>query len=376
MYIDDAFITLAERTAASVPTPPAGTVTLFIDVANGHVSQKDDTGAVLDLTATGGGGGGSPSGSTGDIQFNDAGAFSSSPNFKYVGNTLVLNDDDTGVEIKAITNEPAAPAAGELRLYAKDISGRILPKFKGASGIDAPLQTAIWQENFVMWNPTTATSGVWIGTTGGTSNGTYATLAPIPANSLSQCYKRGRWSNVVTTVNQVLGMRNTEALWYRGNAASKGGFFFYCKFGTGTWTNGGRIFVGLSSATNTTTACPVVTANPSTVNNTVGFAVDDTDAGAIQFLTRGTAATKAAVGENLATNSGYEAFMFCPPNSASVKWRLVNVNTGAVLTGEATLNLPANTTLMMANCSASNAALTAANAVQIECAKIYIAQDN
>lgn len=376
MYIDDAFITLQERSAASVPTPAAGTVTLFIDIANGHVSQKDDTGAVLDLTATGGGGGGSPSGATGDIQFNNGGAFGSSPGFEYLGATLSLTDADTGIDLLAITNEPAAPSAGKLRLYSKDLAGRILPKFKTPSGIDAPLQTAIWQENFCMWTLTTATTGAWIGTTGGTTNGTYATISPIPANGLSQCYKRGRWSNVVTTLNQVLGMRNTEALWYRGDAASKGGFFFYCKFGMGTWTNGGRIFVGLSAAVNTTTACPVVSANPSSVNNTVGFAIDDTDAAAIQFLSRGTVATKTAVGASMATNSGFEAFVFCPPNSASIKWRLVNINTGAVFTGEATTNLPAATTLMMANCSASNGALTAANAVQIECAKIYIGQDN
>jgi hypothetical protein len=375
MYVDDASLILSERTAASVPTPAAGTVTLFVDIANGHVSQKDDAGVVTDLTLTGGGGGGSPSGATGDIQFNNAGAFGSSPGFEYLTSTLVLADADPGIELLGIVNEPAAPAAGRLRLYAKDLAGRILPKFKTPSGLDSPLQTAIWQENFCMWTMTTATAGVWLGTTGGTTNGTYSTLVPNPAGALCESYKRGRWSNVVTTLNQVLGQRNTEALWYRGNAASKGGFFFYCKFGFGVWTNGSRLFVGLSAAVNTTTACPVISADPSSVNNTVGFCIDAADNGAISFLTRGTVATKAATGQTVATTTGFEAFIFCPPNSASIKYRLVNINTGVVVTGEATLNLPAQTTLMMASCAASNAALTTANATQIECAKIYISQD-
>jgi hypothetical protein len=33
-------------------------------------------------------------------------------------------------------------------------------KVKGPSGLDFPLQTAFWQNNITMWNPTTATAGV------------------------------------------------------------------------------------------------------------------------------------------------------------------------------------------------------------------------
>jgi hypothetical protein len=51
------------------------------------------------------------------------------------------------------------------------------------------------------------------------------------------------------------------------------------------WRNGGRMFVGMHS--NVT----VVTNDPSSLNNTMGF-IDATDVGKISFLTRGTAATK------------------------------------------------------------------------------------
>jgi hypothetical protein len=46
------------------------------------------------------------------------------------------------------------------------IAGKGVLKVKGPSGLDFPLQTAFWQNNITMWNPTTAT-GVWLGTIGG-----------------------------------------------------------------------------------------------------------------------------------------------------------------------------------------------------------------
>jgi hypothetical protein len=40
---------------------------------------------------------------------------------------------------------------------------------------------------------------------------------------------------VVTTANQVLGIRNAE-LMYTGAVASQGGFFFYARVGMDVWT--------------------------------------------------------------------------------------------------------------------------------------------
>lgn len=45
------------QSAASVPNPPAGYVAIFVDSSNGHLSQKDESGVVTDLTTTGAGGG-------------------------------------------------------------------------------------------------------------------------------------------------------------------------------------------------------------------------------------------------------------------------------------------------------------------------------
>jgi hypothetical protein len=90
-----------------------------------------------------------------------------------------------------------------------------------------------------MWNPT-ATAGVWLGTIG-SGAGTYSTALPT-ITSVYTSIKRGRWANVVTTANQVLGIRNAELMYTRG-AVSQGGFFFYA-LENGRLTNGGRFFAG------------------------------------------------------------------------------------------------------------------------------------
>jgi hypothetical protein len=62
-----------------------------------------------------------------------------------------------------ITNEPASPAANFLTIYAKSVAGKMVPKIKGARHTSSK---RFWQNNIVMWNPTNATAGVWLGTVG------------------------------------------------------------------------------------------------------------------------------------------------------------------------------------------------------------------
>lgn len=316
-----------------------------------------------------GGAGGSPGGVDTNIQFNDASAFGGDADFAWnkTTNDFILGGTDTGITIKGISAEPTAPSAGNLHFYAKSIAGRLVPKIKGPSGLDTPLQVALWGNNVTMWTPTTATAGLWMGTAGAGA-GTYTTALPT-TTSLYTAMKRGRWANVVTTTNQVLGQRNTEAMFFRGSVAGQGGFFFFARAGFDVWTNGGRFFAGFHSGTT------VISANPSALNNTMGFAVDSTDNGAISFLTRGTAATKAATGFTITSGKGYDLYMFAPPNDSSVYWRIVDINAGTEASGTATLNLPTNTTMLTAGVLASNAALTPVTSIQLGINRIYVETD-
>lgn len=306
------------------------------------------------------GGVGTAGGSTTQIQYNNAGAISGSPDFLW-------NNTAKALTLGAVSAEPAAPAEGMLTYYAKEIAGRIVPKVKGPAGLDYPLQATVWQNNTTLWTPTTATAGFWQGTAG-SGAGTYSTALPTTTN-LYTSMKRARWANVVTTLNQVLGQRNTEAMYMRGSVAGQGGFFFFARCGTDVWTDGARFFAGLHTATT------VISADPSALNNTVGFCVDAADNGAISFLTRGTAATKATTGMTLATNVGFDLYMFCAPNDTKVGWRIVNINTGEEVSGVATDTLPSNTVLVRAGVLASNAALTPVTSVQLGVNRIYIETD-
>lgn len=326
--------------------------------------------AWVELGFDGIGGNGLPAGSDTQIQFNDGGAYAGGADLAWdkATNTLKLGGADTGVEMTGITNEPAAPAAGKLRIYPKSIAGRMMLKVKGPSGLDYSLQAAIWSNPSYIWTPTTATAGLWQNTAGAGA-GTYSTALPT-VTSIYTSIKRGRWANVVTTANQVLGQRNTEAVFFRGSVANQGGFFFHARCGFDVWTNGGRFFAGGHTGTT------VISADPSALNNTVGFCVDAADNGAISFLTRGTAATKAATGLTITSGKGYDCTFFCAANSSQYTWRIVDLNTGTEASGTATTTLPTNTTMQTAGVLASNAALTTVTSIQLGVSKIVIETDN
>ena len=280
---------------------------------------------------------------------------------------LIPYDTATGImELAAAPSEPATPASGFLRTYARSVGGRTVLKVKGPSGVDYALQSAMWASSQYTWLPTNATAGLWTGTVGAGA-GTYTTATPA-TTSLFTTLKRARYSNVVTTANQVLGQRNTEALFFRGGGTG-GGYFFSARFGFDTWANGGRMFAGLHSGTT------VISADPSALNDTVGFAVDAADNGAISFLTRGTAATKASTGLTITAGKGYEVQFFCAPSGSAIGWRIVDINTGTEASGSATANLPTATTFLTAGVLASNGAVTPVDSVRLNLSRIYIESD-
>jgi hypothetical protein len=67
------------------------------------------------------------------------------------------------------------------------------------------------------------------------------------------------------------------------------------------------------------TATTVISADPSALNNTVGFCVDAADNGLISFLTRGLKQPKLVLVLQLLVIS-YDVYMFCSPNSNQIEW--------------------------------------------------------
>lgn len=92
---DDGAITVPEIAAPA--TPSAGKVVIYVK-SDGKLYIKDDAGTETDLTAAGSG---SPAGSSGDVQYNNAGAFGAAP--------LVREDADT-VGLYDTSNTAANPS--------------------------------------------------------------------------------------------------------------------------------------------------------------------------------------------------------------------------------------------------------------------------
>lgn len=284
----------------------------------------------------------------------------------------VTFDANNEIILPAIITEPSVPNTDNLAFYAKSIVGKMIPKIKGPSGLDTPLQIAFWQNNILMWNPSNATAGVWFGAIGTTTSaGTFTAAAPT-TTSLYTIQTRSRYANVATTANQILGIRwSATPTYFLGNTTGRGGFFFFCRMGFDVWTNGGRMFVGLTSNTAGTT----VSGNPSATNNTVGFCIDSTDNGAISFLMRGTAATKTSTGYTAVSGKGYDVYMWAAPNSTTVYWRIDDTNAGTSASGSTSTNAPAVNTMMLPNVLASNAALTTVTSIQLGINRLYIETD-
>ena len=198
--------------------------------------------------------------------------------------------------------------------------------------------------------------------------GTAAAVNPTTTN-LYTAMKRSTFASVVTTANQQVGIRS-EAQYFRGNSAGRGGFFFVCKFGLENWTAGDRLFVGLCAGTTA-----VVTVQPSTLANTCGFCIEAGDT-AITFLhndASGTGVKETITGQPaLADNQGYTAYIYCKPNDTVVYYRLDDMLLGTTIVDTSiNTDLPVDTTLLCAQAIMSNGANTVAADARIGIGRLY-----
>jgi hypothetical protein len=266
----------------------------------------------------------------------------------------------------------------------KEIAGRKMLKGMGPSGTDYPYQPSLFGNRIQIFMPQTGTTG-----TGGavgmawTSNGTVShptpsTTAPVKSNQM----KRTRYANVVTTTNQQLGPRFNAAdgrMFWRGNAAGLGGFFFYSRFIVELYpASTVRLFAGLAGTNNVG-----VVISDTVLNDTCGLWHDTADpssgAGAFNFVTRdGTTTTKQAIdlANAIAAGNSYDFTMYCKPNGTELFWRLVDLVNNVTYEGSQTLTLPRNNQFMQPQVQMSNGtANIVVTTVAIGVANIYVESD-
>lgn len=244
-----------------------------------------------------------------------------------------------------------------LKIYAEKNGGLIIPKVIGVAGLPKDLQLELATNNTSLYIPNNGTTvGLNYGlawTSGGTvSHSTPSSTAPAIYNQ----DKRTRWANVVTTTNQVLGLRTATAEkgYWRGNAAGLGGFIFKARFSVALWAAATvRLFVGLNDSNAGWVISDTLTGNG------CGFWHDTTDAATVlSFVTRdNTTATKAGITLATALTAGqaFECLIYSPPNGGFIGYYLRELNTGTVLANTTTTTtIPLNTAFLGAELAMSN----------------------
>jgi hypothetical protein len=282
-----------------------------------------------------GGGGGSPGGTTGEIQFNNAGAFGGAANLEVEGGNLRL---------VAVASEPSAPAAGGLLMYSRSVAGRVMPKVIGPAGMGTILQESFCGNKIFVVSISSGSNAptVFGGTV--TTADTRSLEQTVGSTNLWTSSIRKRFTTN-TTAGNATGMRTSYGQWFRGSAAGFGGWFFRTQFGFGTGTNpnASHSFVGLCQQIS------VLSNEPSLLTNMIGMGHDSTDATTGNWFLMhnngsGTA-TKIDLGTNAARNTtdGYDLVIFCPPGVTSqIFVRVVNIRTGVtVYDSSVNTNLPA-----------------------------------
>ena len=267
---------------------------------------------------------------------------------------------------------PAAPAAGNLRVFTRAQAGRQLLAIVGPSGLDTNLQPALFRNTSYMWLAGTGTTVAinWGSSWTPRNNGASSAQAhPTKATTNALTSMNRATFGTGTTTTGTSGIQTSATVAWRGNAAGLGGFFFFSRFGVETHEAAMRYLVGLSALN------AFLAGEPSVQNNSCGVCKDAADANWHIFTRSGTTTTKTDTGVAVAAGNIYDFFMFAPPNGSNITFRLVNAVTGVVHVDDVVIstNLPVNTTLMFAHAQCMSTAGTTAKLLALN--RIYVETD-
>lgn len=354
--IDNSAVTYAKMQNVSTNNRLLGRST-----AGSGVVEEITVGSGLSLSAGTLTSSATPSGSTGQIQYNNASAFAGAANVK-------INSDN--LELVKPSTEPTTAPANSIIMYAKDFGQRDLPAFVDSSGWSTNLQTCIARNKFTQLNFNSGTNTapinfglVYTATTVGGA-GTQGGLVSIGTTSLLAGSKRQSFITAATA-GSTSGWRASAAQCWRGNSTNRGGFFVVWKFGMGDTTSvlqAATLFVGLNDSTAapaTTVWQNPITTTDATMRNQIGLCLDGTSlVYKIAHRNGTTAATSISTGITANITDIIEFCLYCAPNDTTVYYYMkVYADSGSntELSGNiGTTNIPPNTTLFVPHMWRSN----------------------
>ncbi len=272
---------------------------------------------------------------------------------------------------------PGIPAAGQVKLFRREIGGRQLPGFVGPVGIESAIQPLLAQNKVGIWAPpgnATTVPGV-IGMASLTTTGLTATARNVATTSLFTRMRRLGFVSAATA-GAIGNFRAPAGQFTLGNG-TLGGFFFVIRFGISdaTLVAGARMFIGVRESLG------AANVEPSTLTNCIGIGHGAADTTMKLFFGGTAAQTPIDLGATfpVSTNADvYELALFAPPGATVCSYQITRLTTGQVATG--LLNgtpgtqLPAATVLLAAPWGYRTNNATAA-AVGIDVASIYVETD-
>jgi len=198
------------------------------------------------------------------------------------------------------------------------------------------------------------------------STGTASAVAPSSSNLFTQA-PRNKIASAATAGSSAT-LRGSQLCLWRGNAAGLGGFYLCMRGGIETFQSNARMFMGLYSA-----AADIGNVNPSTLLNMAGIGFDSGQTTLRLFRNDGSgAATAIDLGASFPTNSSetlYELILSAEPNASEIRYRVENLNSGAVAEGALSSDLPASTQFLTPHFWFNNG--TTAAAVEIAVVSLY-----
>ena len=281
------------------------------------------------------GGGGTPGGSSGEVQYNNGGAFAGAADVEIEGGQMRLPSIAT----------PSVPAAGGVKVFGKDMGNAPWPHFLAPDGVVPwPVQPYVGDGRFYAWLPIVGgTTASLIGWPAQSVNGTSTTAAIGTGNRRTNA-QRMEFLVTAASTGACAHFRIAQAgFGVNGSAAWEGGFrgLMHGAPATGCSNASHRFFMGLGDS------LAMSDVDPSSQTQVVGIGYDSADAN-LQFMHNdgsGTC-TKIDLGASFAKPTTdrsvwYRLRLYAPPGTTRLLcYEVTNLETGAVAVGAVTTNLP------------------------------------
>lgn len=295
------------------------------------------TGTTLNAT------GGSPGGSSGEVQYNNAGAFAGAADVEIEGGQLRLPAIST----------PTAPASGGVKVFGTDRKlGSPAIGVLNSDGLLRHLQEDLGEFNLSIYAPNGNGTVVGLGNLTVTAIGT-AGASNVALNQYGEMRRRIQFAGSAAT-NSIGGVRGSANMWRVGrDANAPGGFWAVLTGGNAGGANTTRrSFMGMIPTAAFTDV------EPSSLTNMIGMGADAADANfQLMYNDASGTATKVDLGSGFARATGSRNYidelrLYSPnSNTQSVSYRAIRYGANsktisAEASGTITTDLPSVSTLL------------------------------